>query len=91
MSAVSRNRPRPLTLAEMAYVVGVLPAELHAHGCHDAADELLALIGSRSREDGEVLAQAAQMAAVARGLTARQRKVLESEIAADLRRIREQV
>jgi hypothetical protein len=79
-----------LTLAGMAYVVGVTPAELHAHGRHDAADELLALISSRAQGDGEVLAEAAQMAGVARGLNAQQRKTLESEIAADLRRIREQ-
>ena len=78
-----------VTLAEMAYVVGVLPAELHAHGRHDAAEELTALIGSRSRGDGEVLAEAAQMAGVARGLSERQRKTLESEIANGLRRIRE--
>ena len=80
-----------LTLAEMAYIVGVGPAELHSHGRHDAAEELAVIIGIRSREDGEVLAQAAEMARMARGLNAHQRKTLESEIAADLRRIREQV
>ena len=84
--------PAPaMTLAEMAYIVQVTPAELHARGCHEAAEELIVMTGERSRDDGEVLAQAAQMAAVARGLSARQRKALESEIAADLRRIREQV
>lgn len=80
----------PATLAGMAYVVGVTPAELHAEGCHEAADELVGLIADRSRGDGEVLAEAALMASVARGLTARQKKALESEIASGLRRIREQ-
>jgi hypothetical protein len=79
-----------VTLAGMAYAVGVLPAELHAHGCHDAADELLALTSDQARGDGQVLAEAAQAAGVIRGLNARQRQALESEIAADLRRIREQ-
>lgn len=78
------------TLAGMAYVVGVTPAELHGEGAHDAADELKELLAVRAREDGDTQAEAARMAGMAAGLSARQRKALESEIAADLRRIREQ-
>ena len=80
-----------VTLAGMAYVTGVTPAELHAEGCHDAADDLVQMIDERAREDGDVQAEAARMARTAPGLSARQRHALEREIAASLRRVREQV
>ena len=79
-----------VTLAGMAYVTGVTPAELHAEGHHEAADDLARLIEERAREDGGTQAEAARMARTVTGLGARQRYVLEQEIAVSLRRIREQ-
>ena len=79
-----------VTLAGMAYVTGVTPAELHAEGCHDAADELAQLIDERASEDGATQAEAARMARTVPGLGARQRQTLEQEIAMSLHRIREQ-
>ena len=80
----------PVTLAGMAYVVGVTPAELHAEGCHDAADDLAQLIEERAREDGSALAEASRMVATVRGLNTRQQRSLAQERADGLRRIREQ-
>jgi methyl-accepting chemotaxis protein len=80
----------PVTLAGMAYVVGATPAELHAEGCHEAADELIHLTEQRARQDGTTLAEANRMAATVRGLNARQQQALAQEIAQGLRRVREQ-
>ena len=80
----------PVTLAGMAYVVGVTPAELHAEGHHEAADDLMRLVKARAREDGSTLAEAARMVRVIPGLGVRQRHALEREVAESLRRIREQ-
>ena len=79
-----------VTLAGMAYVVGATPAELHAEGCHDAADDLVRLIEERAREDGDTQAEAARMVRAAPGLSARQRDALAREVAVSLHRIREQ-
>lgn len=79
-----------VTLAGMAYVVGVTPADLHAEGCHDAADDLVRLIADQAREDGATQAEAARLARTVPGLSARQRQALEQEMAMSLHRIREQ-
>ena len=78
------------TLAGMAYVVGATPADLHAEDCHEAAYELVQLIAEQAREDGDTQAEAARMARTVRGLSMRQQRALEQEMAMSLRRIREQ-
>ena len=79
-----------LTLAGMAYVVGATPADLHAEGCHEAAEDLVQIIAEQAREDGAAQAEAARMARTVPGLGARQRQALEREIAVSLQRVREQ-
>jgi transcriptional regulator with XRE-family HTH domain len=78
------------TLARMAYAVGVTPAELDAQGHAEAAGELAGVLEARGREDGEAQAEAARMVAGVPGLSARQRQRLAEEIAADLRKVRDQ-
>ena len=80
----------PATLAGMAYVTGVTPAELHAEGCPEAADELVQLIADRARQDGSSLAEANRMVSTVPGLNAGQQRALAQEIVQSLGRIREQ-
>lgn len=78
------------TLAGMAYVTGVTPAELHAEDCGEAAAELIQLIEDHARQDGSTLAEANRMVATVPGLNASQQRALAQEIAQGLSRIREQ-
>jgi transcriptional regulator with XRE-family HTH domain len=78
----------PVTLAKMAYVVGVTVSELNDAGRGEAAAELRQLAEDRAQADGEAQAEAERMVSVVGGLTKAQRERLMTEVAADLRRIR---
>lgn len=77
-----------ITLARMAWVVGLTPDDLAGFGLDEAAGELKRLAEAAAREDGETAAEAARMAALIPDLTDRQRAALEDKIAAGLRAVR---